>query len=136
MLFCPPRRNNPALGLGHLGVDHGDLKIVHDPDGVNSNLTVVKAVILLQRWAVKNPDRVLGRKFMASKAAILSRIRKRSSSIRIYIMYVHRSGRKKETARETSTNDKVQREDVILEYNLREGLCIRPTFAKSAAPSC
>src|SRR5277367_3380316 len=70
MLFCPPCRNNPAFGLGHLGVDHRDFKIVYDPDGVDSNLAVVKAVIhLLKRGAFENPERIFERYSMARKVA-------------------------------------------------------------------
>jgi hypothetical protein len=72
MLFCPPCRNNPALGLGHIGVNHGDLKIADDSDGVDSNLSVIKAVIyLLKRGAVENPDRILEPDSMARKVTVV-----------------------------------------------------------------
>jgi hypothetical protein len=76
MLFCPPCRNNPAFGLGHLGVDYRDLNIVYDPDSVDSNLVIVKAVIhLFKRGTVENPDCILERYSMARKvSAVLSRI--------------------------------------------------------------
>jgi len=74
MLLCPPCGNNPAFGLGHIDVDYPYLKIVYDPDGVDPNLAVVKAVVhLLKRGAVENPDCILEPYSMARKVtSILS----------------------------------------------------------------
>src|SRR5580658_1263637 len=78
MLFCPPCRNNPALGLGDLGVDCRDLKIVHNSNGVNSNLAVVIRKSRLHPRTLFHDARGYADSFLDPN---------RSASPYIYIMY-------------------------------------------------
>jgi hypothetical protein len=82
--------NNTTFGLGHFVVNHGNLKIVHDPDGVDSDLAIVKAFIhALQRGPSKIPIRILERDSMARKVtSVLPWVPNVVHRVRVTFMYL------------------------------------------------
>src|SRR5712692_4373651 len=60
MALCPPRRDDSALLVGYIRVNHRDLDAIHNTNGIDSKLTVVEAVVrTLQRGPLEDPDGVL-----------------------------------------------------------------------------
>jgi hypothetical protein len=96
MGFGPPCRYELSFATGAIGVDNGDLDAVHEADGVDPYLIILKAIIDPLTRSTVGPSKILAASWKAIPCRrTLARFLSGSQVNRtfyLYIMYLHFQG--------------------------------------------